>query len=398
MSTTMSAGSTRSPRDRRHTPSSTPAPGTPAPDLDLAGAVDQPLRVLDEEGRRRPDARLDAHLRDVDETLLAGLLRDMTVIRALDDEAVALQRQGELGLWPPLRGQEAAQIGLARALPETDFLFTSYRENGLAWCRGVRPEEMLSVWRGTTLSGWDPFDRRMATPQVIIGAQTLHAVGHAMATSTRGEDGLSVACFGDGAMSQGDVGEAMVFAASFRAPVLFFCQNNHYAISEPVGLQTTVPLAHRPAGFGIPSLRVDGNDVLAVRAATRLAAERIRSGAGPMFLEAVTYRLGPHTTSDDPTRYRDEAELETWRRRDPLLRLERHLELLGAPVEQLRERAQQEGRDAAEALHAAVSEIPAPAPESLFENVLTEEHQGLRRQREQLAALEASLAPAGSAS
>lgn len=393
MSTTMSAGSTRSPRDRRHSPQ-----GAPAPDHDLAGAVDQPLRVLDEDGRRRPDARLDAHLRDVDEALLAGVLRDMTVIRALDDEAVALQRQGELGLWPPLRGQEAAQIGLARALPETDFLFTSYRENGLAWCRGVRPEEMLSVWRGTTLSGWDPFARRMATPQVIIGAQTLHAVGHAMATSTRGEDGLSVACFGDGAMSQGDVGEAMVFAASFRAPVLFFCQNNHYAISEPVGLQTTVPLAHRPAGFGIPSLRVDGNDVLAVLAATRLAAERIRSGAGPMFLEAVTYRLGPHTTSDDPTRYRDEAELETWRRRDPLLRLERHLELLGAPVEQLREQAQQEGREAAEALHAAVSEIPAPAPESLFEHVLTEEHQGLRRQREQLAALEASLAPAGSAS
>ena len=393
MSTTMSAGSTRSPRDRRHSPQ-----GTPAPDHDLAGAVDRPLHVLDEDGTRRPDARLDAHLRDVDEALLAGLLRDMTAIRALDDEAVALQRQGELGLWPPLRGQEAAQIGLARALPATDFLFTSYRENGLAWCRGVRPEEMLSVWRGTTLSGWDPSARRMATPQVIIGAQTLHAVGHAMATSTRGEDGLSVACFGDGAMSQGDVGEAMVFAASFRAPVLFFCQNNHYAISEPVGVQTTVPLAHRPAGFGIPSLRVDGNDVLAVRAATRLAAERIRSGAGPMFLEAVTYRLGPHTTSDDPTRYRDETELETWRRRDPILRLERHLELLGAPVEQLRERAQQEGRDAAEALHAAVSEIPAPAPESLFEHVLTEEHQGLRRQREQLAALEASLAPAGSAS
>jgi pyruvate dehydrogenase E1 component alpha subunit len=366
------------------------------PDPDLAGAVDQPLRVLDEDGRRHPDARLDAHLRDVDEALLADLLRDMTVIRALDDEAVALQRQGELGLWPPLRGQEAAQIGLGRALPETDFCFTSYRENGLAWCRGVEPAEMLSVWRGTTLSGWDPFARRMATPQVIIGAQTLHAVGHAMATSARGEDELSVACFGDGAMSQGDVSEAMVFAASFRAPVLFFCQNNHYAISEPVGVQTTVPLAHRPAGFGIPSLRVDGNDVLAVRAATRLAAERIRSGDGPMFLEAVTYRLGPHTTSDDPTRYRDEAELEIWHGRDPILRLERHLALLGAPVEQLREQAEGQAREAAEALHAAGSEIPAPAPETLFAHVLTEEHQGLRRQREQLAALEASLAPAGS--
>ena len=412
MSTTMSAGSTRSPRDERP---STQHPGAPArgaaepdhdptapdpaePDHVLAGALDQPLRLLAEDGTRRSDAQLDPYLRDVDQEKLVALLHDMTVIRALDDEAVALQRQGELGLWPPLRGQEAAQIGLARALPETDFFFTSYRENGIAWCRGVEPAEMLSVWRGTTLSGWDPFARHMATPQVIIGAQTHHAVGHAMATSARGEDRISVACFGDGAMSQGDVNEAMVFASSFRVPVLFFCQNNHYAISEPVALQSTVPLSHRPAGFGIPSLRVDGNDVLAVHAATRLAAERIRSGAGPLFLEAVTYRIGPHTTSDDPTRYRDEDELAAWRRRDPLLRLERHLEQLGAPVEELRAEAARRGQEAADALHAAVPQIPTPSPESLFDHVLTTETAQLARQREQLAALEASLAPAERAS
>jgi pyruvate dehydrogenase E1 component alpha subunit len=393
MSTTMSAGSTRSPRDERPT-STAPA----APDHDLVGALDQPLRVLSEDGARHANAQLDAHLQDVDEALLTNLFLDMSVIRALDDEAVALQRQGELGLWPPLRGQEAAQIGLARGLPQTDFFFTSYRENGLAWCRGVEPAEMLSVWRGTALSGWDPFARHMATPQVIIGAQTLHAVGYAMAASARGADDIAVACFGDGAMSQGDVNEAMVFAASFHFPVLFFCQNNHYAISEPVALQSTVPLSHRPAGFGIPSLRVDGNDVLAVRAATRLAAERIRSGAGPMFLEAVTYRLGPHTTSDDPTRYRDEAELATWRERCPILRLDRHLERLGAPIAQLREEAAARGREAADALHAAVATLPAPPPERLFENVLTTEHPGLVRQRAQLAALEASLAPAEAAS
>ncbi|WP_270408045.1 thiamine pyrophosphate-dependent dehydrogenase E1 component subunit alpha [Brachybacterium paraconglomeratum] len=412
MSTTMSAGSTRSPRDERPSTQhpAAPAPGPAEPDRDptgpdpaepdhvLAGALDQPLRLLAEDGTRRPDAQLDPYLRDVDQEKLVALLHDMTVIRALDDEAVALQRQGELGLWPPLRGQEAAQIGLARALPETDFFFTSYRENGIAWCRGVEPAEMLSVWRGTTLSGWDPFARHMATPQVIIGAQTHHAVGHAMATSARGKDGISVACFGDGAMSQGDVNEAMVFAASFRVPVLFFCQNNHYAISEPVALQSTVPLSHRPAGFGIPSLRVDGNDVLAVHAATRLAAERIRSGAGPLFLEAVTYRIGPHTTSDDPTRYRDEDELAAWRRRDPLLRLERHLEQLGAPVEELRAEVARRGQQAADALHAAVPQIPTPSPESLFDHVLATETAQLARQREQLAALEASLAPAERAS
>ena len=412
MSTTMSAGSTRPPRDDRPSTQhpAAPARGAAEPDHDptapdpaepdhvLAGALDQPLRLLAEDGTRRPDAQLDPYLRDVDQEKLVALLHDMTVIRALDDEAVALQRQGELGLWPPLRGQEAAQIGLARALPETDFFFTSYRENGIAWCRGVEPAEMLSVWRGTTLSGWDPFARHMATPQVIIGTQAHHAVGYAMAARARGGDEIAVACFGDGALSQGDVNEALAFAASFRAPVLFFCQNNHYAISEPVALQSTVPLSHRPAGFGIPSLRVDGNDVLAVHAATRLAAERIRSGAGPLFLEAVTYRIGPHTTSDDPTRYRDEDELAAWRRRDPLLRLERHLEQLGAPVEELRAEAARRGQEAADALHAAVRQIPTPSPESLFDHVLTTETAELARQREQLAALEASLAPAERAS
>src|SRR5690606_17965127 len=169
-------------------------------------------------------------------------------------------------------------------------LFTSYRENGVAWCRGVEPAGMLSVWRGTPLSGWDPSARRMATPQVIIGAQTHHAVGYAMAMSARGEKNLAVTCFGDGAMSEGDVAEAMVFAASFRAPVLFFCQNNQWAISEPVALQSTVALADRAGGFGIPSQRVDGNDVVAVLAATRAALARIRAGEGPQFIEAVTYR------------------------------------------------------------------------------------------------------------
>lgn len=366
-----------------------------APGHDLVAGLAQPLNVLAEDGTRHPDPILDPALDDVDEALLTELYLDMSVIRAIDEEAVALQRQGELGLWPPLHGQEAAQIGLGRALDATDFLFTSYRENGLAWCRGVSPEEMLAVWRGTALSGWDPFTHHMATPQVIIGAQAHHAVGYAMAARARGGDEIAVACFGDGALSQGDVNEALAFAASFRAPVLFFCQNNHYAISEPVAVQATVPLALRPTGFGIPALRVDGNDVLAVRAASRIAARHLREGRGPIFLEAVTYRLGPHTTSDDPTRYRDEQELETWRGRCPLRRVERHLAQLGASAEELRGEAQRRGADARTALREAVTALPAPAPESLFENVLSTAHPGLERQREEFRSFTASLAPEG---
>ena len=366
-----------------------------APGHDLVAGLAQPLHVLAEDGTRHPDPILDPALDDVDEALLTELYLDMSVIRAIDEEAVALQRQGELGLWPPLHGQEAAQIGLGRALDATDFLFTSYRENGLAWCRGVSPEEMLAVWRGTALSGWDPFTHHMATPQVIIGAQAHHAVGYAMAARARGGDEIAVACFGDGALSQGDVNEALAFAASFRAPVLFFCQNNHYAISEPVAVQATVPLALRPTGFGIPALRVDGNDVLAVRAASRIAARHLREGRGPIFLEAVTYRLGPHTTSDDPTRYRDEQELETWRGRCPLRRVERHLAQLGASAEELRGEAQRRGADARTALREAVTALPAPAPESLFENVLSTAHPGLERQREEFRSFTASLAPEG---
>src|SRR5699024_2530890 len=241
---------------------------TSAPDHDLVAGLDKPLRVLAEDGTRRPAPLLDPLLRDVDQEMLTGLYQDMAVVRAIDEEAVALQRQGELGLWPPLAGQEAAQIGLGRALEDTDFLFTSYRENALAWCRGVEPSEMLSVWRGTTLSGWDPFARHMATPQLIIGAQAHHAVGYAMAAQAQGSEDIAVTCFVGGALCKGAVNVEMVVAAASGAPVLFCSQNHHYAISEPVDVQASGPIALRPAGFGIPSLRADGNDVLAVRAAS----------------------------------------------------------------------------------------------------------------------------------
>ncbi len=268
---------------------------------DLFGLDDGLVQLLSPTGERVSNEAYDSWVADVTTEQLVSLYEDLMVVRRLDTEATALQRQGELGLWPPLLGQEAAQVGSARALRDDDFVFTSYRENAVAYCRGVKIPELMPVWRGTALSGWNPFDINMAPPAVIIGAQTLHATGYALGCMKDGADSVAMAYFGDGATSQGDVNEAMVFAASFNAPVIFFCQNNQWAISEPVGLQAARPIAGRAPSFGIPSIRVDGNDVLAVMAATRVCLDRARTGGGPSFIEAVTYRMGPHTTSDDPT-------------------------------------------------------------------------------------------------
>jgi 2-oxoisovalerate dehydrogenase E1 component alpha subunit len=350
-------------------------------------------QLVTPDGVRVANADLDPWVRDVTGEQLAALYQDMVVVRRIDTEATALQRQGELGLWPPLLGQEAAQVGSARVLRSDDFVFTSYRENAVAYCRGVDLTDMLRVWRGNAQAGWNPYDIGMAAPAIIIGAQTLHAVGYAMGCVADGVDSVAVAYFGDGATSEGDVNEAMVFAASFQAPVVFFCQNNHWAISEPVKLQSTKHLSDRAPGFGIPSIRVDGNDVLAVMAATRIALDRARTGNGPTFIEAVTYRMGPHTTADDPTRYRDPAELEEWRAKDPILRLQRLLESEGLFTPELDETTRSTADAVAAELRAGCINLPGPEPLTVFDNVYTTPNATLERQRTEYAAYLASFAP-----
>ncbi len=345
----------------------------------------QTLRLLDEHGQRIASPEYDPFVAALTSGELRDLYRDLVVVRRLDAEATALQRQGELALWPPLLGQEAAQIGSARALRDDDFVFSSYREHAVAWVRGVSLQDLVRTWRGAALSGWDPYEHGMATPQVIIGAQSLHATGYAMGIRQDGSDAAAITYFGDGATSEGDVSEALVFAASFRAPVLFFCQNNQWAISEPVGLQSTVPIADRASGFGIPAIRVDGNDVLAVLAATRAALARIRAGEGPMFVEAVTYRMGPHTTADDPTRYRDAAELASWRDRDPLARLATHLRDAGVLDDAEEAAVQEEAAEAAAELRAGCLAIADPEPLSIFDHVYAGPHAELDRQRAEYA-------------
>ena len=368
-------------RPERAEPAVPPMP--PAPDGPDTGPMAQ---LLTPDGERVPHPELDPWVADVTDDQLVSLYRDMVVVRRLDIEATALQRQGQLGLWPPLLGQEAAQVASARALRTDDFVFSSYRENAVAYCRGVSATGLVRVWRGTSASGWDPYAVGMATPTIIIGAQTLHATGYALGCQKDGVDSVAVAYFGDGATSQGDVNEAMVFAASFRAPVIFFCQNNQWAISEPVGLAAVRPLAERSPGFGIPSLRVDGNDVLAVTAAMRVALDRARRGDGATFIEAVTYRRGPHTTSDDPSRYVDPAVAEQWVARDPIQRLERYLERRGV----LTDEVAREVTAAADAFAAEMRRgclgLAAPEPLSLFDHVYTSPTRWLERQRSQYAA------------
>lgn len=277
-------------------------------------------------------ARFEAYAAELTPERLRTAYRHMVRTRAFDLEATSLQRQGELGLWVPCLGQEAAQVGSAMATPMTDFVFPSYREHGVAEVRGLEVHRLLPVMRGTRHGGWDPKEYNFHIYTFVIGAHALHAAGYAMGLQQdrrRGKENAAeaVVCyFGDGATSQGDVNEAMVFTASSQAPVLFVVQNNQWAISVPASLQSRVPFAQRADGFGIPRLRVDGNDLLASYAATRFALDHIKEFGGPFLLELVTYRMGSHTTSDDPTRYRTRAEEAEWAAKDPLARLRLLLE------------------------------------------------------------------------
>jgi 2-oxoisovalerate dehydrogenase E1 component alpha subunit len=354
---------------------------------DALSSRDDPriVRLLAADGARLHGGEYEGHVADLPPEQLLAMYEDMVVVRRIDTEATALQRQGELALWPPLLGQEAAQVGSAHALRRDDFAFSSYRENAVAYCRGATPTDLVRVWRGVAATGWDPYAIGMATPQVIIGAQTLHATGYALGIQNDGADSVAIAYLGDGAMSEGDTAEAMVFAASFGAPVIFLCQNNQWAISEPVALQAPGGLGGRAAGFGIPSVTADGNDVLAMLAVTAAALERARAGGGPSFIEAVTYRMGPHTTADDPSRYRDPDEVAAWQRRDPISRFRTFLLEAGVLTADGDAKVAAKAEAIAHEMRAGCIALPDPDPLTLFDHVYAEPHSGLERQRRRTA-------------
>jgi pyruvate dehydrogenase E1 component alpha subunit len=340
------------------------------------------IQLLTPEGERidHPEYPLG----DVD---LRALYRDMVLVRRIDSEAVSLQRQGELGLWASLLGQEAAQIGSGRALSPRDMAFPSYREHGVAWCRDVDPVTLLEMFRGVSNGGWDLNEHKFNTYTIVIGDQALHATGYAMGVHWDGsEDEAVIAYFGDGATSQGDVSEAFNFASVFNAPVVFFCQNNQWAISEGNERQSRVPIYQRAAGFGLPGVRVDGNDVLACYAVTAKALQAARDGQGPTLIEAFTYRMGAHTTTDDPTRYRVASEVETWKLKDPIERVKVYLARTGQADADFFATIAEEADKLGQRMREACRAMPDPAPLSAFDNVYAHPSAIIEAERAQYAA------------
>ncbi|GAA1148026.1 pyruvate dehydrogenase (acetyl-transferring) E1 component subunit alpha [Ornithinicoccus hortensis] len=379
------------------------APATHEPPArDITDGGPEMVQFLDSDGRRVGETEANrayaSYLEDVDADTLRSLYRDLLLVRRVDSEGHALQRQGELGLWPSLLGQEAAQVGAGRAMRPQDYAFPGYREHGVAWCKGVDPVNLLGMFRGVNHGGWDSNENNFHLYTIVIGNQMLHATGYAMGVQRDGavgsgdpdKDTAVMAFTGDGGTAQGDYNEALVFAAVAHAPVVFFVQNNHWAISEPNERQFVIPPYQRARGFGFPGVRVDGNDVLATLAVTRQALERARSGQGPTLIEAFTYRMGAHTTSDDPTKYRIAAEVDAWKAKDPLDRLRKLLVAEGLADEEWFTELDAEADELAARIRTACQQMPNPPHEDMFEDVYVDPHPLVERERDEFVAYHAS--------
>ena len=344
-----------------------------------------PVRFVAEDGT--PAAK---HPADYAEPALGDLrkaYRLMVLGRRFDTQATALTKQGRLAVYPSSRGQEACQIGAVLALRPDDWLFPTYRDSVALVTRGIDPVEVLTLLRGDWHCGYDPAATRVAPQCTPLATQVLHATGMAESLRRRGEDGVAMALVGDGATSEGDFHEALNFAAVFRSPVVFFVQNNKYAISVPLARQTAAPaLAYKGIGYGVRCEQVDGNDLVAVLAVLSAAVEHAREGHGPVLVEAHTYRMDAHTNADDATRYREDAEIERWRDADPVDRLEAYLRSRDALTDEDVAALREEAEELAAHLRADMNADSEPDPLELFAHVYAEPTPQLREQRAQLAA------------
>ncbi len=313
------------------------------------------------------------------------LYRAMVAARLYDRKATALQKQGRLATYAPLEGQEAAQIGSAAALRPDDWMVATYRDAAAMWFHGYGWELLLLGRMGDERGGSAPDGVNVLPPSITVGAHMIHAVGLAWAEKLRGANRIAITYFGDGATSEGDFHEAMNFAGVYGLPVVFLCENNQYAISLRRDRQTAAEtIAVKGQGYGVPGVLVDGNDLFAVVDATREAVERARTGGGPTLIEAVTYRLGPHTTSDDPKRYRDPEEETEWRARDPVERVRTWLQERGGWDEGWQGEIEAEETAAIEAAVESAEALPPQNPRGPFEAMFQEVTPQLRDQRDEL--------------
>ncbi len=346
------------------------------------------LQILDNEGNCRKELEPD-----LPEELLLHMYRTMATVRKFEEISMGLQRQGRIGFYIGAAGQEACSVGSTAALKKDDWIFPAYREPGALLLRGETVLQLFHQLFGNALdynkgrqmpNHFNSREKNVVTPSSPIATQLPHAVGMAMAAKVMKRKDIAMTFFGDGATSENDFHSGMNFAGVFRAPVIFLCQNNGYAISLPTSRQTaSETLAHKAIAYGIPSERVDGNDVLAVYSATARAVERARKGNGPTMIEAITYRLGPHSSSDDPTKYRESSEVEEWKKKDPIRRMSGYLRKKGLLDQEsdrkLLDEIDREIRTAAKKAEAT----PKPSIESMFENVYSELTWNLREQMEE---------------
>lgn len=337
------------------------------------------LSILDEQGNF--DAKLGEGL--IPETDLVKLYEHLLVCRQLDEVAFKLQRSGRMGTYPQNRGQEAASLGAAFAIRRDDWMVTAYRENaGLAW-HGLPLEYPLIFWMGDERGNQIPEGVYCTPISVPIGTHMLHAAGMAWAAKYRGEDRIACTFFGDGATSEGDFHEAANFAANLDLPVVFICQNNSWAISVPTRIQCSAPtIAQRGMAYGMDCVQVDGNDLFAMVKVVRDAAEKARNEHRPTFIEAVTYRMGDHTTADDARRYRDQSEVDLWAKRDPIIRLRKHMEHTGIWDNQKQADAQKRAEIEAAAVVKRAEEIASPAISDMFDHMFADLPDELRVQRD----------------
>ena len=327
---------------------------------------DRPVTLMDHRGVAVEGV---AHAMPAPEALLTAFAALVTG-RRINDQAYALVRQGRLAVYPSSHGQEACQVAAAQVLADGDWLFPTYRDTVAAVARGVDPVEVLVLLKGDWHSGYDPSEHHVAPQATPLATQLLHAVGVAHAARLRGEPTVVMAMCGDGATSEGDFHEALNFAAVFRAPVVFFVQNNEYAISVPLARQSVAPsLAHKGIGYGVPGERVDGNDTAALLAVLGTAVDRARAGEGPQLVEAHTYRMQAHTNADDATRYRQDDEVAAWVERDPVTRLEAYLREHDLLDDERLAAFAADAEEVAAAMRVGLSEDVTPDPADLFAHV-----------------------------